>query len=113
MVLFFDEKLALFGADKLTHDITLADLSEADMEALNAGAEQLLPQRDRIGRLVVGLMCVATESFRSMVNRVSFLRGDRNRNFTLAQDKEAQRSYSFVICPYCNFSLSLNIILMP
>lgn len=50
---FMEEKLNLFGADKLLKDITLDDMDEEDMEALNSGIIQRVPHKDRSGRDVV------------------------------------------------------------
>jgi hypothetical protein len=53
MVRFFDEKYALFGADKLTKDIVLADLDPDDIAALEKGFYQVLPEKDSAGRKVL------------------------------------------------------------
>jgi hypothetical protein len=52
MVRFFDEKYALFGAEKLTKDIVLADLDPDDIAALETGFYQVLPEKDSAGRKV-------------------------------------------------------------
>jgi hypothetical protein len=52
MVRFFDEKYALFGADKLTKDIVLADLDPDDIATLENGFYQVLPEKDSAGRKV-------------------------------------------------------------
>ena len=49
----FEEKKFLFGEDKVARDITLADLQPADVECLEAGGLQLLPNPDHFGRVVV------------------------------------------------------------
>ena len=53
MVRFFDEKYKLFGADKLTKDIVLADLDPDDVAALERGFYQVLPEKDCAGRKVL------------------------------------------------------------
>jgi hypothetical protein len=53
LVRFFQEKLNLFGAEKLTKDIKLSDLDEDDIRCLNAGIGQILPLRDRAGRSIL------------------------------------------------------------
>jgi hypothetical protein len=53
MVRFFDEKYKLFGADKLTKDIVLADLDPDDIAALETGFYQVLPEKDCAGRKVL------------------------------------------------------------
>jgi hypothetical protein len=52
MVRFFDEKCELFGANKLTKDITLDDLDPDDIAALERGFYQVLPEKDCAGRKV-------------------------------------------------------------
>jgi hypothetical protein len=52
MVRFFEEKYALFGAQKLTKDIVLADLDPDDIAAVESGIYQVLPEKDSAGRKV-------------------------------------------------------------
>jgi hypothetical protein len=52
MVRFFHEKYKLFGAEKLTKDIVLADLDPDDIAALESGVYQMLPEKDCAGRKV-------------------------------------------------------------
>jgi hypothetical protein len=52
MVRFFEEKYALFGAEKLTKDIVLADLDPDDIAAVESGCYQVLPEKDSAGRKV-------------------------------------------------------------
>ena len=54
----FDLKLQLFGLDKLSRDIKLEDLPEEAVAALNCGAIQILPGKDRTGRSII---CVANK----------------------------------------------------
>jgi hypothetical protein len=49
----FGEKLELFGREKLTRDIYWEDLGDDGRSYLELGGLQLLPRRDRDGRLVV------------------------------------------------------------
>eukprot|EP00980_Cylindrotheca_fusiformis_P012662 scaffold3098_cov158-Cylindrotheca_fusiformis.AAC.1 len=49
---FFDTKHLLFGEDKLVKEITLDDLDEDDKRGLQRGSIQVLPVRDRAGRLI-------------------------------------------------------------
>jgi hypothetical protein len=53
LVRFFQEKLGLFGFEKLTKDIHLSDLDKNDLRCLHAGIGQILPLRDRAGRCVI------------------------------------------------------------
>lgn len=48
----FDTKQELFGRSKLAKDITLDDFDNHDMAALKAGYYQILPYRDRAGRVI-------------------------------------------------------------
>ena len=50
---FFEYKRQLFGNDRLCRTITLQDLDDADLVALQSGYVQLLPERDRAGRSVI------------------------------------------------------------
>jgi hypothetical protein len=52
MVRFFNEKYELFGADKLTTDIVLADLDPDDTTVLEKGFCQVLAEKDCAGRKV-------------------------------------------------------------
>ena len=53
MVRFFDQKYGLFGADKLTKDITLDDLDPDDIAAVERGFYQVPPEKDCAGRKVL------------------------------------------------------------
>lgn len=53
MLSFFEQKLNLFGFDKLTKRITYDDLSEDDLESLHCGCVQSLPFKDSAGRTVL------------------------------------------------------------
>jgi hypothetical protein len=50
---FFEEKLKLFGLEKLTRDIKINDLEEDASKVLLSGMGQILPRRDRAGRCVL------------------------------------------------------------
>jgi hypothetical protein len=53
MARFFDEKCELFGAEKLTKDIKLADLDPDDIMTIESGFLQVLPEKDCAGRKVL------------------------------------------------------------
>jgi hypothetical protein len=50
---YFEHKLQLFGIGKLCKRITLDDLDEDDLEALQTGSMQYLPNKDQAGRPVL------------------------------------------------------------
>ena len=52
IVKHFQYKLELFGLSKLAKNIVQDDLEKGDMEAIYSGTTQILPFRDRAGRLV-------------------------------------------------------------
>eukprot|EP00339_Tiarina_fusa_P004947 CAMPEP_0117025988 /NCGR_PEP_ID=MMETSP0472-20121206/19143_1 /TAXON_ID=693140 ORGANISM="Tiarina fusus, Strain LIS" /NCGR_SAMPLE_ID=MMETSP0472 /ASSEMBLY_ACC=CAM_ASM_000603 /LENGTH=485 /DNA_ID=CAMNT_0004732857 /DNA_START=14 /DNA_END=1471 /DNA_ORIENTATION=- len=54
---YFEDKLELFGEDKLVKKITLDDLSEEDMEEWHKGVSTVLPCRDRSGRPISFVDC--------------------------------------------------------
>jgi hypothetical protein len=56
MVRYFENKLYLFGTEKLTKNIGLDDMDENDMNSMEAGVIQILPQRDTSDRAVVVAM---------------------------------------------------------
>lgn len=49
----FEFKRELFGDGKLVEDVTLQDLTPADLECLMSGSTQILPQKDSVGRTVI------------------------------------------------------------
>ena len=74
MISFLDIKLELFGKELLTKKyITLADMNEDDISALNSGFIQIIPLKDRSGRYI----CMAIPSMvdasrsKSYVSRLS------------------------------------------
>jgi hypothetical protein len=52
MIRYFDWKHYLFGESKLCKKITFGDLDDYDTKALKKGGSQVLPSRDRAGRIV-------------------------------------------------------------
>jgi hypothetical protein len=71
LVKFFEVKNDIFGKDKLTKDIKLEDLDEEDDRvALESGVIQILPLKDRSGRVIVCIlpMLIGTSSLRSWVS---------------------------------------------
>jgi hypothetical protein len=66
----FDVKLELFGQDKLCQDITLQDFTKYDMECIECGFFQLLPTRDRAGRVII-CNVLYEQHFNEPVNSVS------------------------------------------
>ena len=63
-------KRELFGGDRLCRHITLDDLSKSDMAFLKAGAYQVLPRRDRSGR-VVFVSFMFSQKYKEPANVVS------------------------------------------
>lgn len=53
LVRYFEYKLELFGPDKLVRDITLKDLNQDDMESLQSGGIQILPNPDQFQRRIM------------------------------------------------------------
>lgn len=53
LIRYFDEKLALFGLEKLTKDIHLSDLDNESLKCLRTGMFQILPNKDSSGRSVL------------------------------------------------------------
>jgi hypothetical protein len=68
MVRFFDEKYELFGAEKLTKDIVLADLDPDDITVLEKGFCQVLSEKDCAGRKV---FCFFPNKLKETQNLVS------------------------------------------
>ena len=52
LVRHFEAKLELFGKSNLVKEVVQDDLEKDDMEVLYDGASQILPVRDRVGRIV-------------------------------------------------------------
>jgi hypothetical protein len=65
---FMDFKLELFGEKALTRYLYLSDLDKESFEFLKAGGIQMLPARDRAGRVVLGDY--------SLLGRISFPSAD-------------------------------------
>eukprot|EP00980_Cylindrotheca_fusiformis_P031149 scaffold25895_cov108-Cylindrotheca_fusiformis.AAC.2 len=86
MKVFFDTKYMLFGRDKLVKDITLNDLADDDRRCLEGGSFQVLPVRDRAGRLIV-VNFRGLEDFKSVESE---LRARFYLLMSLKHSKEAQ-----------------------
>jgi hypothetical protein len=70
MIKYLEAKQKLFGPDKVTHNITLDDFSDEDVQVARSGLGSLLPLRDRAGRLVLCWMTQLRGEF-SFLSRVS------------------------------------------
>jgi hypothetical protein len=71
MVMFFEHKLDLFGSDALARPLRLSDMDEDDMACLKSGSVQLLPVRDRAGRLVFcDLQKPYAPAYKNVINMV-------------------------------------------
>lgn len=89
LVAFFEGKLKYFGEERLTKPIRYCDLDEDDKSCLNKGQMQILPTRDRAGRLVHCQMNqikdVAFKDPRNLIRSFIYLQ------LTLAEDEENQK----------------------
>jgi hypothetical protein len=56
MMRFLRHKATYFGVDKVTRDITLADLSDDDLQVLGSGFVHLQEERDQTGRIIMHLL---------------------------------------------------------
>jgi hypothetical protein len=84
----FENKLYLFGRDKLCKDIELSDLDEYDVEALESGGFQVLKEKDRAGRPILfgRYTCMKYRSVPNMLRTLWYVWS------SIVEDKEAQRS---------------------
>mmetsp|Transcript_12257 Transcript_12257/g.29203 ORF Transcript_12257/g.29203 Transcript_12257/m.29203 type:complete len:475 (-) Transcript_12257:115-1539(-) len=87
MIMFFDVKMQLFGQEKLCKNITLEDFDSDDMAFLKSGYVQLLPSRDRSGR--VALMMFFLERKHKVVENIA--RVLFYLTMTAAEDEETQQ----------------------
>jgi hypothetical protein len=88
IVRHFEQKLDLFGPDKIGREITLYDLDSDDMDALMAGGMQLPPGKDRGGRKIMYVRSKNWE-YKEMKNMV------RNMNMNMNT-----RPRSMCVCMY-------------
>lgn len=71
LVLHFEQKLELFGPDKLGREILLSDLEEDDMDCINRGYLQILHKKDFSGRNVVFFYKAISDCYKRRENVVS------------------------------------------
>jgi hypothetical protein len=75
LVSYFESKLVLFGPERLTKDLTLADLDEQDIKCLEHGIVQRLVGKDHAGRVVVSCWPTTNqEPTITIYNKVNILR---------------------------------------
>jgi hypothetical protein len=95
VVRFFEEKIKMFGPDKLTKEIKLWDLDKEDQKFLERGIGQILPQRDRAGRRIMTWMAM--------------IRGKSDPNREREETRRVRSSWwtglVFAIMPCARFSL--------
>jgi len=78
LIRHFETKLELFGSEKLARDITLAALNQDDLEALQAGGIQILPNPDQFQRKILFSRQV-TWKYKSRENMVSSVTASRRQ----------------------------------
>lgn len=69
LIRHFDTKSQLFGLNKLTKDITLADLDADDIHSLNTGSFQVSKWTDRSNRTIL-LELPGLRSYKSLINEL-------------------------------------------
>jgi hypothetical protein len=67
----FDKKFELFGPSKLCKKITIQDLTEDDLDCFYSGQSQLLPSRDRSGRVIL-FQALSHYRYKHVINAVRF-----------------------------------------
>ena len=70
LLLYLEEKLDLFGREKLTKDIFWEDIGKDGQEYLKLGGLQILPKRDKAKRLVVFMGKVSYGSSEDVVRTI-------------------------------------------
>ena len=93
-VFFFEKKLQLFGPACLGRPITQQDLNVDDQAALNAGHLQLLPTRDRAGRVV---FCDLQNLFKPAKTGLNQIRAYIYMILSAVEDEETQKRGLVVI----------------
>lgn len=74
ILVHFEEKLKLFGVEKLGRKITFDDLNEDDKAALLSGSQHVLPKKDRSGRTVL-LTVIDKLKYKAVENQVIIVEG--------------------------------------
>ena len=74
MVKFYQHKFELFGSDALARPLRLSDMDDDDIACMKKGTVQMLPVRDRAGRLVFAdLQKPYAPAYKHVTNMVSLL----------------------------------------
>jgi hypothetical protein len=68
LVAYFEQKLALFGPEKLGREILLSDLDADDMNCMDLGYLQVLTERDFSGRPVLFFYKAISDCYRNRIN---------------------------------------------
>ncbi|CAJ1959887.1 unnamed protein product [Cylindrotheca closterium] len=102
-VKYFEQRLALFGPEKLVQDVTLDDFDEKTMETLSRGILQILPNRDSRGRAIVVVSAAFFSSSQYTGHDAVLIWGQIffYMMLSLADDEETQRKGVVLI----NYSL--------
>ena len=94
----FDQKLTLFGQDKLTKTITLEDMGEEEKKLLRVGWCGKLPLRDMSSRSVIYVNLIAIATIQHEISLVSRKRVLMYMISSLAEEEEDQRRGFVLIC---------------
>ena len=87
----FDQKLTLFGQEKLTKTITLEDMGEEDNILLRVGWCGKLPLRDMSSRSVIYMNPIALATIQHEISSISRMRVLLYTILSLAENGEDQR----------------------
>jgi hypothetical protein len=85
---FYVKKMIFGNGEILGRDVRLFDLTKDDIDAMNAGAYQIMPIRDVSGRCVI-MYAPNQRKFRNIVN---WMRAFWYMHFITARDEENQKS---------------------
>eukprot|EP00980_Cylindrotheca_fusiformis_P003808 scaffold839_cov138-Cylindrotheca_fusiformis.AAC.3 len=98
LVKFMENKLKYFGQESLARKIVLSDFDKEDLASLKSGTAQILAERDRAGRLVLGMFKKLVSSSRPYV-RVENLMKTLVFLYTtvIENDEETQRQGTILL----------------
>lgn len=112
MVQHFEVKQKLFGTgDVLGRDLCQSDLSPTDMQLLESGFIQVLPEQDASGRTVFLILCANVAKFPKDVWDVdSELRLTWYVVMTMLRDEQAQKKgVVAIVMNHCGFKVPMEI----
>ena len=107
LVNFLENKVKFFGKDTLARPVYLSDMDKDDIAVLKSGILQLIPARDRSGRVILSDFNMNTTNIEQPKDMNNYVR----RPFHFPWNKSIVVDYGFIVLHTYSSSLSCRLVI--